>query len=820
MEKQVNRILQDTELKNIQGIIISGYGHLKHTCYLFLNFNDKSKAKPWLSGLLKDVSSAKWDTKEPPSAFNLAFTYKGIKQFDKGVTGFSEEFSQGMKECDRSRRLGDTEESAPKNWEDYLNDQQVQVLMILQAKDKIKLVAQVIKYINYNQKFKVSLALTPQFGYQPEDFKEHFGFADSISQPYIENSPASKASTEPAVKAGEFILGYLNEYKQLPLTPIAPIAADEHHVLPELPAHTSKSTTSRDFGYNGSYLVFRKLHQDVFKFREYLKQNVAEEHRGLVAAKCVGRWPEGAPLISAPKINNPGVNLKNDFGYAKDLYGESCPIGSHIRRANPRDAFREDAEESYRVVNRHRILRRGVLYGDVVNGQDSDNLERGVHFVCINADIRRQFEFIQQNWLNNNKFGDLYDERDPIAGNNSSIKLGKPSESIITIPSNSIRKRYKNFPRIVTVRGGGYFFLPSIPALRFLADMPAPRRTPSPGKLQLETPEINEEFLIYDLAEMLIDNLKKKYKNGKVKRDAHPKSIGLLKAEFIIDDNLPNHLKQGIFAGSKKKFKAWIRFSNSGLDSKSDAKKELRGMAIKLLGVPENEYAFDEPHTQDFVLVSVPIMAFGTIDLFHDAVRLLFKKGKIIFLLNWILKGRLRILLEHKRGEKRHTSPLDIRFWSTTPYQFGIDRAVKYSVIPTSKYTSKMPFWPSINYLTHNMSEHLKTQEASFDFMVQFFQDQQTTPIENARICWQEEKNPFLKIATIKIPKQEFINARRKNLAENLSFSPGHTSEDLKPLGGINRARISIYNAILRFRLNRNKQEKIKHSDEQYDSIP
>jgi len=152
----------------------------------------------------------------------------------------------------------------------------------------------------------------------------------------------------------------------------------------------------------------------------------------------------------------------------------------------------------------------------------------------------------------------------------------------------------------------------------------------------------------------------------------------------------------------------------------------------------------------------------------------------------------------------RPTSLLDIRYWSTTPYQFGPGVAVKYSLRPTSAHQSKLPENPGETYLGDAMQAHLSRYVASFEFCVQF--QAPGMPIEDAAVIWDEEKSPFLKVATLHIPKQKFRTKERAELAEALSFSPGHARAAHAPIGGLNRARVAIYAALSKFRHRRQKR--------------
>jgi Dyp-type peroxidase family len=482
--------MSNLETQDIQGIIITGYGHLQYSSYLFLRIDDPAKAKAWLAKIIPQVTNAvEWPTgpdgkiQKPEWALNIAFTCTGLAKLGlspESVQSFSSEFVQGMTEEARSRRLGDTGESEPKNWEiggPQTAEEEIHALLIVQApKDELNRWCQEQRTLFESSGLR---EVTTQQGYLPfDDGVEHFGFADAISQPNIEGSPRKDADDQPCIKPGEFILGYPNEYELLPATPTVPTAADVHNNLkPTEQASTEPNKRQqKDFGRNGSYLVFRKLHQDVAGFRRYLRDNFSEPvERELVAAKFVGRWPSGAPLVLAPDKKDDKPELwnfpkNNNFSYAAtDSQGYRCPLGAHIRRVNPRDSL-GNPQESIRSVNRHRIVRRGALYGDKLPQEtiEDDGKDRGVLFFCINADIQRQFEFIQQTWINNRKFSGLYNDKDPLLGDHDG------SSYDMTIQREPVRQRLRGLPRFVSVKGGGYFFLPSISALYFLAGVKNP----------------------------------------------------------------------------------------------------------------------------------------------------------------------------------------------------------------------------------------------------------------------------------------------------------------------------------------------------------
>jgi hypothetical protein len=203
-------------------------------------------------------------------------------------------------------------------------------------------------------------------------------------------------------------------------------------------------------------------------------------------------------------------------------------------------------------------------------------------------------------------------------------------------------------------------------------------------------------------------------------------------------------------------------------------------------------------------------MPLGTVKLFHDAVYYSVKYSPLVFLARLALTGNFHIINELRKARQNQTSPLDIRYWSTTPYLYGTDRIVKYSLVPTSRIKSSMPPKLSDHYLTENMEKHLAANEASFDFMIQVQKDPSRMPVEDAGVEWSEKESPFIKVATLRIPAQAFRTKEREELAEDLSFSPAHSLIEHRPIGGTNRARVEIYRYLSEFRHKQNNKQLIE----------
>ncbi|MFD7233878.1 Dyp-type peroxidase [Streptomyces syringium] len=457
------------DLDDMQGLITRGYGGLRWASFLMFSITDPAGARAALGQLTPRVTNGR--AEPPETAVNLAFTSDGIRLLGleaPGHEGFPEEFVSGMSDPNRSRLLGDTGENAPRHWRwGGPATPAVHALALLYARDEAGL-GRLEAEVRHVALATGGLAEIVRLGTAELTEREPFGFRDGISQPLVEGLPkATAARTKGAagdevVKAGEFVLGYPNEYGLLTDRPLLPPPHDSAGLLPRVPGGSDA-----DLGHNGSYLVFRQLRQDVDAFWNYLDEATRRPDgsgdpaaRDALAARMVGRWPGGAPLVHAPLRDDPDRATDNDFGYVvTDRDGLRCPLGAHVRRANPRDSLdpRPGSAASVAIGRRHRILRRGRAYADA--GPEG---ERGLHFLCLNANISRQFEFIQHTWLNNPNFNGLYDSPDPLVAPRSHRR------ATFTEQARPLRTRRLDLPQFVSVRGGAYFFLPGLRALRYL----------------------------------------------------------------------------------------------------------------------------------------------------------------------------------------------------------------------------------------------------------------------------------------------------------------------------------------------------------------
>jgi Dyp-type peroxidase family len=464
------------DIEDIQGIVLRAYGDLRHAAYLFLHVEDPGRARSWLRDLYGEITRA-CDVVDKGKVrgvqrMNVAFSVPGLEALgmdEDALTSFPDELREGMVERDRSRVLGDVGESAPEHWH-FGASPEVDVVLFLYAggeEDLRRLAKRELERLRGVQLMHIEYT-TPLPG-----AKEHFGFTDGIAQPGVRGDPfREKIPGQDAVAAGEFVLGYQNDYEQLPWTPT--VAGSSHAraaglKLCRADGRHDDSHRRFDLGQNGTYLVLRKLEQDVDGFWSYFRARAAEiaapaeigDVATWLASKCVGRWPSGAPLVLSPHHDDPAAahpQRRDDFRYADDPEGLRCPFGAHIRRSNPRDSKDRAGNTSISEVSPRRILRRGRTY-------ISDDGKRGVLFLAICANVRRQFEFVQQTWLGNRRFATLDQDPDPIVGG------GRPGDGF-TVPAHPYRYRLKELPRFVTVRGGGYFFMPGMRALRYLGEDP------------------------------------------------------------------------------------------------------------------------------------------------------------------------------------------------------------------------------------------------------------------------------------------------------------------------------------------------------------
>ncbi|WP_417317505.1 Dyp-type peroxidase [Emcibacter sp.] len=483
------------ELTDIQGNVVLAY-KFPLSRYILLRVTDAAGGRDFLQRVLPHITSGElWEDGEKPEATtNISFTCKGLEALgvpQSSIRTFPVAYQEGMKA--RADILGDTGSSAPDKWDDCWKGD-VHILLSINARTvtPLKELSEITeaekKYLHDHYEALKHLweasGGVEWLGEQDGNVlfydghpcaKEHFGFTDGIGNPAFSGMDLKPMQIPGRGKqlpdgrwvplaAGEFVLGYPDEAQELPLAPVP-------HLL------------SR----NGTFMAYRKLHQNVATFRKYLVDQGKKYEKTLdmskyrhadgrevkgwevLAAKMAGRWLDGTPIELSPFGENPEIlndpMKNNDFDYKNDTEGARCPVGGHVRRANPRDALGFQGQ----LTNRRRILRRGLPYGKSTpfDKLGNDDGEHGIIFMSLNASIERQFEFVQQQWMN---YGN-----DFIQGNDKDILVGDndgTTQAVIQNDPDGDRPPFicADIPRFVEVRGGDYFFIPSLTALRMISN--------------------------------------------------------------------------------------------------------------------------------------------------------------------------------------------------------------------------------------------------------------------------------------------------------------------------------------------------------------
>ncbi|QXQ06224.1 cytochrome P450 [Sphingosinicellaceae bacterium] len=509
------------ETGQIQSLVLHATPNRPDGCYLFVAFGDStSRRRESLAGLLAGMAHL------PAISFgecisertgNCSFVTCGLSarglrglefgdvdQVD-GLASFPFAYVAGMRA--RANVLGDVHRETGWHWDDdELHGKPIDGVLVVNAVDaRTRDLAQeaIAEWLSaHGGAIHHAVRTRPPTG-QPRS-RDHFGFRDGISQPAMRGTAAAarKKSANDLVEAGEFVLGYVGNQGYPALAMKICLERDPANQLPDVSQDPSRrfpsfdkgdvSSPFRDFGRNGSFLVIRQIVQEVPRFQEAISEQAAmlnDRYPNLsglvgqkvdgdwVAGKMIGRWPDGTPLVERSRPSGHVAHPTNDFSFAaEDPRGLACPLGAHIRRSNPRDSLEPDAPGSISGSNRHRMLRRGRHYE--IEGEGGKITERGLMFTAICGDIERQFEFVQQNWINNPNFHGLEDEVDAIVP--SAGRAGR-----FTVPTEAGPIRFQHLHQFTRVVGGGYFFLPSRAALSFLCGEPtASQGSSSPLKAE------------------------------------------------------------------------------------------------------------------------------------------------------------------------------------------------------------------------------------------------------------------------------------------------------------------------------------------------
>jgi deferrochelatase/peroxidase EfeB len=498
-------VTSSVDYGDVQGLVRFGYAHMTEACYFLVKIKNAAASRAWLANA--PITSAVKLEQRPKTALQIAFSCQGLEFLRVPPTvlaAFSAEFTSGIAgDENRSRRLGDLESNSPANWNwGYVGKVPHAVVMLFAEPGVLDSWKSSVRGQFWSDAFaEVDCLPTSDMG-----GREPFGFVDGISQPQIDwdqtrtvpiNGYQRKYDNE--ICLGEFLLGYRNEYGQYT---DRPLLDPQDRGSSEL-SFAEDQPRKKDLGRNGTYVVMRQLAQDVRGFWRFLDgaTNGNPEERRKLGSYMVGRaLDDGSPLVPLSPETIPGIGQaptgtpQNQFTYDLDVEGTHCPYGGHIRRANPRNPdipgapkglistlihtlgfgnknIRDDLIASARF---HRILRRGREYGPKLTPEEAlqpappGDPERGLQFLAIDANIQRQFEFVQNAWLMRTKFDGLAEESDPLLGNRAPVS-GSSFTNTFSVPqSGGVRRRIMEVPQFITIRGGAYFFMPGISALRYL----------------------------------------------------------------------------------------------------------------------------------------------------------------------------------------------------------------------------------------------------------------------------------------------------------------------------------------------------------------
>jgi len=464
-------VTNELDRANIQGLVLFGYRRQPHGLALMLHFDGGAAARSWVAHAAEDVRTACETHALSDVSLNTAFSISGLRKIglsERDLETFPPEFYATMKE--RHRVLGDVKDSAPEHWRfggpqtpsvdgiALLYAETQDALTTLEGRERELLAQAGISVLH-----EVRTATLPNNA-------EPFGFRDGIAQPHIEGAPNPAIRDDglptggPPIKAGELLMGHESEYGSPAHAPTVSAEQDPKSMLSGAAGFDGRRSLGRD----GTYLVCRQISQRVETFWRYAEEQAARTGHDAewIAAKMVGRFKNGAPLVGPESAASSGYDVQR-FSYVQDPDGLRCPLGAHIRRANPRASKADNPEgaseraNALSAVRGHRLVRRGRPYLAAI-GQET---EQGLLFLALNANLRRQFEFVQQTWVTNPKFERLHEEDDPLIG-------ARPrGAGVFTIPGEPLRERLLDLPAFTVVRGGEYFFMPSVRALSYLGQL-------------------------------------------------------------------------------------------------------------------------------------------------------------------------------------------------------------------------------------------------------------------------------------------------------------------------------------------------------------
>jgi deferrochelatase/peroxidase EfeB len=431
------------EIQDIQGTVLRGRPNPYFGVYLVFRIEAPADAVTLIERLIPHLTSAAdWEHPAEDAWINIVFSHEGLRVLglDPAILGaFPRELQQGM--AARSELLGDVGRSAPDHWVmPHAFKGFHFALHVMAASPELRDQKVALGEREVAQSKGVTLLYRLEVG-MPSTKREHFGFVDGLTRPYIEGQGGEPLPGQTVSAPGEFVLGYRN-------------AKGER----------AEGPGPEEFWRNGTYVSLRMLYQDVALFRKFLHDNADDPYaQELLAAQMMGRWRSGCPLHKSPTEDRPELATdpmqNNDFSYYEsDPEGHITPLGSHIRRANPRDGLKDSIADP----KLHLLLRRGSAYGAVLpeGVMEDDGVDRGLVLAVINAYPARQFEFVQSQWINDGDFISQGERTDPIIG-----RRDRADDFLVYQPR---RKRICGLSEFTLTRGGEHLFLPGLGGLRWL----------------------------------------------------------------------------------------------------------------------------------------------------------------------------------------------------------------------------------------------------------------------------------------------------------------------------------------------------------------
>ena len=345
--------------------------------------------------------------------------------------------------------------------------------------------------------------------------------------------------------------------------------------------------------------------------------------------------------------------------------------------------------------------------------------------------------------------------------------------------------------------------------------MPTPRtRTPALDAGLGESLHPEEVAATEAIAAAIAEQIRGRYAPGKARRDAHPKAHGTVRAELRVNKDLPPALAQGIFIPGKK-YRAWMRFSNANSNpDQPDTAADARGLALKVLGVPGRKLLADEADalTQDFIFINHPVFFANDPSRYLALIKAAEGDGVLGKLAVPLALGPRGALNAFQATRHPMSNPLQGHYFTMVAFQLGTGakrQAVKYAVRPCEPRPVRMPAKPGPHFLRAAMRRSLNAGDVFMELLVQ----PRTSPeqsVEDAMTEWSPDDAPFLPVAILRIPRQEFDTAKRHAFGENLSFTPWHSLPAHRPLGVTNRIRRVVYERISRLRHEMNGAPRVE----------